>query len=155
MLLQILIGTGLVVATVLVSAVLLGMSLEFMPKVRSRVIGSSRTRVKAALFTGAMSLFVVAVMTLVTWVWAIAFYGLGIFKTIEESLYFSIVSFTTLGFGDVIPPEEWRLLSGFIAMDGFILFGLCAAYLFDVLSSLHKAPGDAGDTEVDTDRAAP
>lgn len=69
---------------------------------------------------------------------ASALYALGIFADFEASLYFSMISFTTLGFGDVILPDNWRLLSGFIATDGFILFGLNTAFLFEVLRRLRE-----------------
>ena len=59
--------------------------------------------------------------------------GLGVFENEEESVYFSLVSFTTLGFGDVILPDEWRILSGFVAADGFLLFGLNTAVLIEAM----------------------
>ncbi|MEM7542514.1 MAG: ion channel [Pseudomonadota bacterium] len=89
----------------------------------------------------------VTVLTLVTvWLavglllsmccWGAVLDALGIFPTFEQSLYFSMVAFTTLGFGDVILPADWALLSGFIATNGFILFGLDTAFLFDALRRL-------------------
>ena len=33
--------------------------------------------------------------------WAVAFHRLGVFANAEESAYFALVSFTTLGFGDI------------------------------------------------------
>ena len=68
--------------------------------------------------------------------WALFLVALGVFNNLESSLYFSMISFTTLGFGDVILPPQWRLLSGFIAIDGFFLFGLNTAFVFEVLRRL-------------------
>ena len=65
------------------------------------------------------------------------FYYYGMFDTWETSLYFAGASFTTLGFGDVLLPDEWRLLSGAAAANGLLLFGLSAAFLFDVVGKLH------------------
>jgi hypothetical protein len=67
------------------------------------------------------------------WIWALAFLGLGIFPTLEASVYFSLVAFTTLGFGDVLLPDDWRLLSGMSGANGLLLFGLMTAMLVEVL----------------------
>lgn len=57
----------------------------------------------------------------------------------EPALYFSASSYTTLGFGDVLLPEVWRLLSGATAANGFLLFGFSAAFLFEAVRQLHVA----------------
>ena len=84
----------------------------------------------------AVTIWLVLGMTLVMSVWATLLQVLGVFEYFEESLYFSMISFTTLGFGDLILPEPWRLLSGFVAIDGFIIFGLNTAFLFEVIRRL-------------------
>ena len=91
---------------------------------------------------------VVALTLITTWLvvgllivmglWALVLLAVGVFFELEPALYFSMISFTTLGFGDVILPDQWRLLSGFIAMDGFILFGLNTAFVFEVLRRLRE-----------------
>ena len=67
------------------------------------------------------------------WVWAVALYWLDIFVTMEASVYFSLVAFTTLGFGDVLLPQEWRLLSGLAAANGLLMFGLMTAIMVETL----------------------
>jgi hypothetical protein len=61
---------------------------------------------------------------------------LDAFQNFEEALYFSSVTYTTLGFGDVLLPGEWRLLAGAIAADGLLLFGLSAAFLLETAARL-------------------
>ncbi|TMV68930.1 two pore domain potassium channel family protein, partial [Thioclava sp. BHET1] len=46
------------------------------------------------------------------WIWALTFYALHVFATLEACVYFALVAFTTLGFGDLLLPQEWRLLGG-------------------------------------------
>ena len=75
--------------------------------------------------------------TLEIGMWAGVFHYYEMFDNWETSLYFAGASFTTLGFGDVLLPEEWRLLSGAAASNGLLLFGLSAAFLFDVVGKLH------------------
>jgi len=45
---------------------------------------------------------------IVVCMWAFALMQLGVFTAFEAAFYFSIVAFTTLGFGDVILPNTWR-----------------------------------------------
>lgn len=80
-------------------------------------------------------------LSLAVWVWAGAFFWLGIFETFEESLYLAAVAFTTLGFGDVVIGQEWRLLSGLIAANGLILFSLSTAFLIEFVSQFSREQG--------------
>tara|TARA_X000000950_G_scaffold27492_1_gene29570 strand:+ start:236 stop:433 length:198 start_codon:yes stop_codon:yes gene_type:complete len=43
-------------------------------------------------------------------------------------LYFVLVTFTTLGFGDLLAPVEWQLLSGITASNGLLAFGASTAF---------------------------
>jgi hypothetical protein len=47
--------------------------------------------------------------------------------------YFAFVNYTTLGYGDVLPVERWRLLGPITAMNGILLFGWSTAVIFEVL----------------------
>ena len=78
-------------------------------------------------------LFVMAVQTVNVWVWGLTFYAAGVFKELEPSLYFSLVSFSTLGFGDIILDEKWRLLSGLTAANGLLSFGWSTAYMVELV----------------------
>jgi hypothetical protein len=46
----------------------------------------------------------------------------------------TFVNFTTLGYGDIVPTPDWRLLGPMTAMDGVLLFGWSTAVIFEVLS---------------------
>jgi hypothetical protein len=50
-----------------------------------------------------------------------------------DLLYFAFVNYTTLGYGDVLPVERWRLLGPITAMNGVLLFGWSTAVIFEVL----------------------
>jgi hypothetical protein len=54
---------------------------------------------------------------------------------------FAFVNYTTLGYGDVVPVERWRLLGPMTAMNGVLLFGWSTAVIFEVLRkalALHR-----------------
>lgn len=68
--------------------------------------------------------------------WAATFQALDLFPDFETALYYSAACYTTIGFGDILLPEEWRLLAGAEGANGLILFGLSAAFLFDAAAKL-------------------
>ncbi|MGI9389422.1 MAG: ion channel [Boseongicola sp.] len=72
-------------------------------------------------------------MTTAVWVWAVALYWLEVFIAFEASIYFALVAFTTLGFGDILLPQEWRLLGGMAAANGLLMFGLLTAILVEII----------------------
>jgi hypothetical protein len=78
-------------------------------------------------------LFVMLVHSLQVWIWAITFKGVGAFSEMEPALYFSLVSFSTVGFGDITLGPDWRLLSALTAANGFISFGWSTAYMVELV----------------------
>ena len=85
-----------------------------------------------------MALSIILNVTICTGIWAAAYLLLDVFDAVETAVYFSIVSFTTLGFGDIILEQQWRLLSGLTASNGLIAFGLNTAFMVEVLSRLGR-----------------
>lgn len=88
---------------------------------------------KLLLLMSASVVWILMIVTAGVWLWAIALRLLGVFVTMEASVYFSIVAFTTLGFGDILLPVEWRLLAGMSAVNGLLMIGLLTAMLVEVL----------------------
>ena len=82
------------------------------------------------------ALWVLVQMTVAVWMWALTFLALGVFETLEAAVYFALVAFTTLGFGDILLPIEWRLLGGMAAMNGLLNIGLVTAGMVETLRQL-------------------
>ena len=62
--------------------------------------------------------------------------------TFEKATYFSVVTYTTLGYGDItLSDHHWRLMSGIEALDGILLVGWSTALLFLVVQRSWKAMG--------------
>jgi hypothetical protein len=66
-------------------------------------------------------------------VWSLAYVIVDAAPVGADRLYFAFVNYTTLGYGDVIPVERWRLLGPMTAMNGVLLFGWSTAVIFEVL----------------------
>ncbi len=87
---------------------------------------------------GMAVLSIMGIATVAVWIWALAYLWLGIFATLEPAVYFSLVAFTTLGFGDVLLPLEWRLLAGMQALNGLLMIGLMGAILVEVMRRVRQ-----------------
>jgi hypothetical protein len=86
-------------------------------------------------------------------IWAVFYSWNGLFHDFETSLYFSLSSYTTAGYGEVLLPQSWRLLGTIEAISGVLLCGLSAAFLFAIVNALFRfgvirfRRGQRGDTE--------
>ena len=71
--------------------------------------------------------------TLEALVWALVYAIVNAAPADKDLLYFAFVNYTTLGYGDITPVPDWRLLGPMTAMNGILLFGWSTAVLFEVL----------------------
>lgn len=138
MLVQIALGTGLLLVNVLVMAVA-ALALETVFRVAHPWLIAPPQRPKLLVMLVGVGLWVLGVLTVGIWLWAMALLEVGAFQTLEESVYFALVAFTTLGLGDVVPPPEWRILSVMAAVNGFLSFGLLTALLVEALRQVRLA----------------
>ena len=141
MLSQIVLGSVLIALTVLVEAAFIGGVAVALQYFGTWLVAGYRI-VKLVITLAAITLWLLAALSIAVWVWGLTFLALGLFETLEASVYFAVVAFTTLGFGDIILEEDWRLLSGFIAANGLILFSLSTAFLIEAMRRLHDAQTD-------------
>lgn len=138
MLVQIALGTALLLVNVLVMAIA-AFLLEVAFRRAHPWLVTPPQLMKLLLMLVGVGIWILAVITAGVWIWAFALRGLGAFPTLEEAVYFSLVAFTTLGLGDVVPPTEWRILSAMAAVNGFLSFGLLTALLVEALRQVRLA----------------
>jgi len=74
------------------------------------------------------------------WLWAWLLMVCAGIPTLEEALYFTTVTFTTLGYGDVVLDDDWRLLGAFAATNGVIIIGWTTAVVFLAVQKLYIVP---------------
>ena len=133
MLSQLIYGAVLIAVTVLIHAA----CLEGIIKVWHAIGIEIQVRWRAiALSLTIIGIFAAHVIEI--WVWAIFYFFVGEIQTWESALYFSTSSYTTVGYGDLILSEEWRLLGSIEAINGMILFGWSTAFIFAGVRSVYE-----------------
>jgi Ion channel len=74
-------------------------------------------------------------------VWSVAYAAIDAAPAGADVAYFAFVNYTTLGYGDVVPVERWRLIGPITAMNGMLVFGWSTAVIFEVLRRTMIAGG--------------
>lgn len=87
-------------------------------------------------------MFFTLIHTIHSLIWAGCYYLIpqtsGQFESFSEALYFSVVTFTTLGYGDISLVSDWRLLSGLEAINGIMLIGWSTAMMYSLIQNIYK-----------------
>lgn len=71
--------------------------------------------------------------------WAVYYRSMGCLPDFETALYFSGVSYSTLGYGDVVLPHKWRVLGPAEGLTGILMCGLSTAIFFGIAHRLLEA----------------
>lgn len=134
MLIQIGAAAGLIAVTVVIQALFMSLGLrqfkraeEYRPELLAK---------RPTLVTIIWILFVIVPVVLDVTVWAVFYHLQNTLLTFEEALYFSTVTFTTVGYGDIVLNKEWRLLATFEAINGWIIFGWATALIMAAVQRL-------------------
>lgn len=69
-------------------------------------------------------------------VWALVYQWSGCFADFPTAFYYSASCYSTMGFGDVSPPGNWRILGAVEAVTGILMFGWSTGALFSVVNHL-------------------
>lgn len=102
------------------------------------LISFDKRTVKLLVFT---ALFLLLLNFLEAIIWGFTYYllpSITEFENLEKAIYFSLVTFTTLGYGEITINSANRILSGFEAMNGVLLLGWTTAVMFSVLQFVMK-----------------
>jgi hypothetical protein len=131
MLRQFLLGGGASVLNITIHALIMA------TVVRVAQLAGTKNRSHPSLVLIAVMIPTVSVLMathaleVVVWAWI---YALVDAAPVDAHLvYFAFVNYTTLGYGDIVPVERWRLLGPMTAMNGVLMFGWSTAVIFEVL----------------------
>lgn len=77
-------------------------------------------------------------------VWAWIYSAVGAAPPGTPLIYFAFVNYTTLGYGEILPTQQWQLLGPLTAMNGILLFGWSTAVIFEILRKTIEMSPPAG-----------
>jgi len=133
MLAQLMLATGMVVVTVLVHLLGLAMLMRVL-RSHGRIFRKLTIMPLTLLMAATIGIF--AIHTLEIWLYALLYLQLGTFGVFEQALYFSTVTYATIGYGDLLMPHQWRILGAIEGAAGIIMLGWSTAFLVSLLSQL-------------------
>jgi len=133
MLKLILVAWGLVACTVVVHAA--GLMLAVRPVLRAALRARNHFWPLTHLVIRTVWWLIVIHMVEIT-VWAVFYWWQKCLPDFESSLYFSGVTYTTVGYGDLVLPKQWRLLGPIQALTGILMCGLSAGLIFAMMSRM-------------------
>ena len=127
---QLLLATAMVIITVLIHLLGLGSLIRILNRTKRNL----RLPPIGLLLVTAMGL--VFIHTVEIWLYAGLYLALHAAKDFESALYFSTVTYATIGYGDVLIAKPWRILGAIEGAAGVIMLGWSTAFLVSVLSQL-------------------
>jgi voltage-gated potassium channel len=135
---ELLLATAMVILVVFLH--LMGLALLWRGlRSHSKVFRSLRILPLTLLLSATLGL--IFLHTLDIWLYTALYLYLGAFPTLEQSLYFSTVTYSSLGYGDFLLPEKWRVLGAIECPAGIILLGISTAFMITVLTKFRLLLG--------------
>ncbi|KGJ02386.1 Ion channel [Paracoccus halophilus] len=135
MLTQIIDGVILVTLTVAIHSLVLGWSLRGVEARQSAARAALPARV---LLLARLAILVIFAHLFEIVVWGVYYDWRGVLDGLEQSFYFSAVTYATIGYGDVVPPHEWRVLASVEGLTGILMCGWSGGYFFAVVSRIYR-----------------
>ena len=133
MILQLTLASVLVIVTVLVHLVGLALLVRLL-RSHGRLLEAARIMPLTMLLNASIGIF--AVHTVEIWLYAALYLVLGAFRQFEVALYFSTVTYASVGYGDVLAPKPWRIFAAIEGATGIIMLGWSTAFLVSLLARL-------------------
>ncbi|HEY2573657.1 MAG TPA: potassium channel family protein [Verrucomicrobiaceae bacterium] len=72
-------------------------------------------------------------------IWAVFYWWRGCLPDLETAVYFSAVTYATVGYGDVVLPMESRMLGPFEGLSGILMCSLSTGFFFLAASRLYAS----------------
>lgn len=91
---------------------------------------------RGTAFTLGVVIAMLALHGIEIWLFALAYIVLGAIPELEPALYFSTISYSTVGYNDLHMAPEWRLLGAFESVLGIFLLGWSTAFFFRMIGRI-------------------
>jgi hypothetical protein len=72
-------------------------------------------------------------------IWAVFYLAQNCLPDAESAFYFSGVTYTAIGYGDLVLPKPWRLFGAVEALTGILMCGLSTALFFALLTRIYAS----------------
>ena len=132
-------GLGMMVLTIIIHAMFMVAGAKVAKWRRSR-LGSVGKELEKAVLLAVLTVWMSLAIFLEAGLWALLYLINPLITTLpdlETAFYFSMVTFTTLGFGDVVLTGQWRTLASIQAANGVIIFGWTTALIFYFIQHIY------------------
>jgi len=129
-------AVALLATCVIVQSVGMLVLIHWLARVR-RVLESPSTLRRVALLLR-LFLGIVLLHLIQVGLWAVVFWQAQELPNLETALYFSLATYTTIGFGDVVVGPGWRVLAGIEGLTGILLVGWSTAFVFAVVNRMYE-----------------
>ena len=91
---------------------------------------------RGTAFTLGVVIAMLALHGIEIWLFAFAYIALGAIPQLEPALYFSTISYSTVGYNDLHMAPDWRLLGAFESVLGIFLLGWSTAFFFRMIGRI-------------------
>ena len=137
---QILLGSVILVICTLIH---IAMQVWLSRRLRSDVnhTGVATSKIAFMLCSGVV-FALLASHTIQLYIWALALWMLGALPWYEEPIYFALVTYTSVGYGDVTLGENFRIFGAMAGVNGILAFGLTTAYLVNYFPRVIRELGN-------------
>jgi hypothetical protein len=132
-------GLGMMVLTIIIHSLFMVIGTKAAIWRRSR-FGDVKNETVKALPLSVLTVWMFLAIVLEAWLWALLYLFSPLISSLpdmETAFYFSMVTFTTLGFGDVVLTGQWRTLASIQAANGVIIFGWTTALIFYFIQRIY------------------
>jgi hypothetical protein len=134
---NLIIGIGLIIACAAIQSVNLAVMLVELD--RREQLGQIKPNLPGlSLILVVITMIILCGILLQILLWAGLFFLLGEFQEFSAAFYYSVVNFTSLGYGDIVLSDRHRLLGAMEALNGVLMIGLSTGAMFAVINSQLK-----------------
>jgi hypothetical protein len=138
--LNIVTGLAMMVLTIIIHSVFMVVGAKI-AKWRRSHFGTVRKEAVKAVLLSFLTIWMFLAIVIEAGLWSMLYLLnplITALPDLETAFYFSMVTFTTLGFGDVVLIGQWRTLASIQAANGVIIFGWTTALIFYFIQHVYK-----------------